>query len=111
MHLDLQGEIVLGINGRVSVAGGCRGVMGGRRSGSSTALRPDQPPHCMPKQQPVREPQTYLRAAATRCRRNRGDAVGDVAGGALLEGGDTHAGGGTALKRLRPAVELKQFCL
>lgn len=83
---------------------GAAGVPCGRRSGPSTVLRQAQPPHCMAKLQPVREVQTYLRVAAMRCRRNRGDAVGDVAGGVLLEGGDTHAGGGTPLKRLQPPV-------
>ena len=71
-----------------------------RKSVSSTALRPAEPLLCMSKLQPVREAQTYLRVAAMRCGRNRGDTVGGVAGGALLEGGDTHAGGGTPLKRL-----------
>lgn len=74
--LDLWGEIELGINGRVLVAGGAAGVSCGRRSGSSTALKPARPPHCVPKLQAVREVQTYLRMAATRCTRNRGDCWG-----------------------------------
>lgn len=59
------------------------------RSGSFTALKPAQTPHCISKLQPVREAVTCLRAAATRCRRDRGDAVGDVAGCTLLEAGHT----------------------
>lgn len=64
------------------------------RSESFTALIPAQTPHCVPKLQPVREAETCLRAAATRCRRDRGDAAGDVAGCALLEAG--HISEGTA---------------
>lgn len=56
---------------------------------SFTALKPAQTLHCVPKLQPVRDAETCLRAAATRFRRDRGDAVGDVAGCALLEAGHT----------------------
>lgn len=59
------------------------------RSGSFTALRPAQAPHCVPKLQSVREAEKCLRATGTRCRRDRGDAVGDVVGCALLEAGHT----------------------
>lgn len=55
--------------------------------------------------------QTYLRSATSRWRRNRGDIVGDAAGGTVLEGGDPHTGEETLLKRLWPAVGLKLFCL
>lgn len=51
------------------------GMCGGK-SGSFTALKPAQTLHCVPKLQPVRDAEMCLRAAATKFRRDRGDAVG-----------------------------------